>query len=278
MGNTRLDKFYSSQLERIKNQYPLLSQQEAGELAEKARKGDIEARNTLVLSNLCLIHMVARECNIPNAEIEDMIQDGYVELIEKAQGFNPDKGASFSTYIWLWIKQKIFRSNIPMAERSYNLLLRVNKIKETFYQLNERYPSEEEIADALGMTREVLRSKLSKIETRTSVSLDSLVSNDADNKCNYYDIKLSENSITPEEEIVNNEICNIVRSAVEKLPQAEGQVIKYRNNMGNVMDKDLSYREIGSIMNVSQETIRNYEKKAKDKLKKLLEERGIQAA
>ncbi len=276
--NARIDKFYISQLEKIRKDYPVLSQIEAGELAKKARAGDIQARNTLVMSNLCLIHVIARECNIPNAEIEDMIQDGYVELLEQASKFDYEKGASFSTFIWLWIKQRIYRSNITMSERNFNLIAKVNKIREAFFKLNERYPTEAELADALGVTEEFLHGKLSQIDYASPVSLDGLVSKDSDNDSTYYELKLGANSVTPEDEAVENNVSSIVRNAVESLPEKEAQVIKFRNSMDAASEKDLSFREIGAIMNVSQETVRNYEKKAKLHLREILESQGIDAA
>ena len=52
--NTKIDAFYTTVLDRVRNQYPVLSQKEAGELAKKARNGDLDARNRLVLSNLAI--------------------------------------------------------------------------------------------------------------------------------------------------------------------------------------------------------------------------------
>ena len=277
--NTKIDAFYTTVLDRVRNQYPVLSQKEAGELAKKARNGDLDARNRLVLSNLCLIHVIARECNIPNSDIEDMIQDGYVELIEQASKFDYEKGASFSTFIWLWIKQRIYRSNISISERNFNLISKVNKFRETFVSIYERTPTEAEIADALGLDVDVLHSKLNQIEYSSSVSLDGMACGDSDSDSgSLYDVDLGYSSVTPEEEAVKNEIITTVRKAVESLPEKESLVIKYRNCMNNDGEKGMSFREIGSIMNISQETVRNYEKKAKIHLKEILSEQGIMAA
>lgn len=71
--------------------------------------GDIDARNTLVLANLGLVHLVANQMRRPHVRYDDLVQEGTLGLLRATETFEPDRGVRFSTYCVYWIRAKIQR-------------------------------------------------------------------------------------------------------------------------------------------------------------------------
>jgi RNA polymerase sigma factor (sigma-70 family) len=71
--------------------------------------GDVDARNTLVLANLGLVHLVANQMRRPGLRYEDLVQEGTLGLLRATETFEPDRGVRFSTYCVYWIRAKIQR-------------------------------------------------------------------------------------------------------------------------------------------------------------------------
>lgn len=87
-----------------------LSAQEETQLAHRVQIwGDIDARNTLVLANIGLVHLVANQHNRPWIRYEDLVQEGVMGLIRATESFEPKRGIRFSTYSVYWIRAKIQR-------------------------------------------------------------------------------------------------------------------------------------------------------------------------
>lgn len=71
--------------------------------------GDVDARNTLVLANLGLVHLVANQMRRPGVRYEDLVQEGTLGLLRATETFEPGRGVRFSTYCVYWIRAKIQR-------------------------------------------------------------------------------------------------------------------------------------------------------------------------
>jgi len=89
--------------------FPLLTPQEEIELAGKIKKGDAEAREQMINSNLRLVVTIVRDYVHLGLPLLDLISEGNIGLTKAAERFDPAKGAKFSTYASWWIKQSIKR-------------------------------------------------------------------------------------------------------------------------------------------------------------------------
>ncbi len=96
--------------------FPILSSKEQEMLAIKAQKGDIDARKKLVESNLQLVVSIAKNYKCIGLSDLDLIEYGNMGLMASIDKFNPEKGASFSTYASYWIRQRISRSIIKYGK------------------------------------------------------------------------------------------------------------------------------------------------------------------
>ncbi|MDD4007830.1 MAG: sigma-70 family RNA polymerase sigma factor, partial [Sphaerochaetaceae bacterium] len=94
---------YLKEIDRI----PLLSRDEEYELAKKASKGDLAARNKLVEANLRFVISIAKQYQNRGIPLSDLVNEGNIGLMTAVDKFDPDKGYHFISYAVWWIRQAI---------------------------------------------------------------------------------------------------------------------------------------------------------------------------
>jgi RNA polymerase sigma factor (sigma-70 family) len=135
-----------------------------------------EAKQRMVQSNMRLVVSIARKYSNVGVSLQDLVQEGSLGLSRAAEKFEPKKGFKFSTYASWWIQQAVFRSiayhsrTIRLPVHVHNLLNRVRKIKQALQSDLGRAPSNEEIAERLGMTLQKYNKMLDL--TKRSISLE----------------------------------------------------------------------------------------------------------
>lgn len=253
--------------------YNILTPEEEYNLAILAQKGDLEAKNQLLLHNLKLVVSIASKNIYSCVSLEDKIQEGNLGLITAIEKFDPTKGYKFSTYATWWIKQKITRSigeqgNIIRKPVNYQEKKRkVNKYIEKIEKNKNITPSYEEIAKATGLN--VSNVKLVLSLEKESISLNSTVGEEKDSKledfiaddCNY--VLDLENEYL--KKIINNEIKNTFLK-INDLDEEEIEVLtefgKKMNKIKNDYNKNKS-----DIKNMNSQSL--FYKKALNELSKL---------
>ena len=135
------------------NEVPLLSRKEERELGMKAYSGDFTAIEKLVTSNLRLVVKIAHDFKGFGVPLSDLIAEGNLGLMKAATKFNPQKGAKFSSYSAIWIKQSI-RLALAKLSRTVRIpissLSKVSKIQNAVTKLENRLkrdPTDKEVAD-----------------------------------------------------------------------------------------------------------------------------------
>lgn len=253
--------------------YNILTPEEEYNLAILAQKGDLEAKNQLLLHNLKLVVSIASKNIYSCVSLEDKIQEGNLGLITAIEKFDPTKGYKFSTYATWWIKQKITRSigeqgNIIRKPVNYQEKKRkVNKYIEKIEKNKNITPSYEEIAKATGLN--VSNVKLVLSLEKESISLNSTVGEEKDSEledfiaddCNY--VLDLENEYL--KKIINNEIKNTFLK-INDLDEEEIEVLtefgKKMNKIKNDYNKNKS-----DIKNMNSQSL--FYKKALNELSKL---------
>lgn len=253
--------------------YNILTPEEEYNLAVLAQKGDLEAKNQLLLHNLKLVVSIALKNINSCVSLEDKIQEGNLGLITAIEKFDPTKGYKFSTYATWWIKQKITRSigeqgNIIRKPVNYQEKKRkVNKYIEKIEKNKNITPSYEEIAKATRLN--VSNVKLVLSLEKESISLNTTVGEEKDSKledfiaddCNY--VLDLENEYL--KKIINNEIKNTFLK-INDLDEEEIEVLtefgKKMNKIKNDYNKNKS-----DIKNMNSQSL--FYKKALNELSKL---------
>jgi RNA polymerase primary sigma factor len=245
--------------------YPLLSADEETELAKRIERGDLEAKERMVNSNLRLVVSIAKKYQGHELALLDLIQEGILGLIRAAEKFDWRKGYKFSTYATFWIRQAIQRG---LANQGRTIRIPVHigqrerkiaRVERELAAEHGRPPTDEEIAaaaeialDDLLETREVMR---------TITSLERPVGEEGGAELG--DL-LASDEIEPHEEVEIGLRDQTVRAALDQLPEQEREVIALRFGVDGGEPTPL--REAGRRLGLSPERVRRIEHKALERL------------
>jgi RNA polymerase primary sigma factor len=255
--------------------YPLLNKEEEQDLADRVRRGSHEALHELIESNLSFVVKVATEYRNLGLPFEDLLNEGNIGLIEAAHRYDASKGTKFITYAIWWIRKSILK-----ALSEHSSLVRVptyqmKKVREirdaenTLRRTLGRKPKREEISERL-------ERSLAKIDqvlqfTMREMSLDDKVGKDRDTSISEY--LVDDASVSPEEDLIKREANSLVSEAMRQLTDQEKAVIAYR--FGIAGGTTLTLKEIGEIMSISRERVRQIECQAKSRLRKIFSRQRV---
>ncbi|MFB0528305.1 MAG: RNA polymerase sigma factor RpoD/SigA [bacterium] len=262
-------KLYMQELRTI----PQVTEKEMAELFPKIKKGDGRAKKRVIEGNLRLVISIAKRYSCYGLDFLDLIEEGNVGLIKAIEKYNPQMGYNFSTYAFWWIRQYIQRAilnqtktiHIPLY--AYETIKKLINVSERMHEELERQPTTAELAKKLRLSIKNTRKFLQEIQVFERVgSLDSPLGDK-------FDIFLKD-LIRDEEKESPDYVVDLIKSHEElaeilkKLSPQELKVIKLRYGM--VDGKGYNLREVGERMNLSRERIRQIEKRAIERLKKIV--------
>jgi RNA polymerase primary sigma factor len=247
--------------------HPLLTAEEEIELAQRIERGDLEAKDRMVNSNLRLVISVARKYQGQGLPLGDLIQEGMLGLIRAVEKFDWRKGFKFSTYGTLWIRQAIGRglANSGRTVRlPVHIVARARKISDAERKLAVEYgrqPTDEEIAAFVELPMdEVIDIRRAD---RGPTSLDQGVGEDGDTALG--DLIAGDGPSI--DDYVSSELdFETLREAVGGLPDNERTVITLR--FGLDREEPQALRETGRRLGLSSERVRQLEDQALRRLSK----------
>ena len=241
--------------------YPLLTREQEIELAQLIERGDLEAKDRLVNSNLRLVISNARKYPGHELPLLDLIQEGILGLIRAAEKFDWRKGYRFSTYATFWIRQAIQRA---LDSRSWLIRIPVHlgqrerKIARVYGELAGalgREPTDQELADAGELElEEVLEARR---VARVVSSLDRPV---GELEATSLGSLIPSGDRGPEEALDISLRGDVLRRAVDRLPELQRQVVKLRYGING--NEPTPLVETGLRLGISQDTVRRLERKA----------------
>ena len=259
--------------------YPLLDRSQEQQLARRYREhGDRQARDQLILSNLRLVVNIAKKFQRRGLQLMDLIEEGNLGLLHAVERFDPGKGHRFSTYATWWIEQAVRRalysSVLTVSIPAYMFEI-VARAKETALKLEEelgRRPSIEEVAQRMRLSRRtgalLKRAMLARTsslsgpigpqgasEHEFAPSLEAVLADDA--------------AARPDEIVISKMEAQALHRMIESIDQREARILSLRFGLGEDQPKTLT--EVGKVLGVSRERVRQLEHRALKKLKAALQ-------
>jgi len=259
---------------------PYLERGEEYNLALKWKTdSDQAALHKIASAHMRLVIAIAAKFKSYNLPMPDLVQEGYVGLLEAADRFEPERDVRFSTYATWWIRASIqdyilrnwsiVRGGTSSAQKA--LFFNLRRLRTKLTQEDETLTREEiynRISDKIGVSVndvEVMDFRL----TASDNSLSSPLSQDDSGSAAKIDFLVDQNPL--QDEIVESEIDNQRRSqwlkkALKVLNERELHIIKTRR----LSDEGKTLESLGEELGISKERVRQIESRAMEKLRQAL--------
>jgi RNA polymerase primary sigma factor len=257
--------------------YPLINREQEVELAKKIRAHDQEALDTLVRSNLRFVVSVAKKYQNQGVSLSDLINEGNLGLIRAAHKFDETKGIKFISYAVWWIRQAILQA---LAEQSRivrvplnraGTLHRIGKRASALLQELGREATHAEIAEGMELSEEEVAKTMSI--SQTHLSLDAPMTPGEDNRL--LDYLPDTMNPTPDEETFDKALTESVHEALAGLKEREAKIL--RLYFGLDESEPMTLEQIGAVLNITRERVRQIKEKALSRLRHVSRARALES-
>ncbi|MBT8405537.1 MAG: sigma-70 family RNA polymerase sigma factor [Gemmatimonadetes bacterium] len=249
------------------SQYPLIDRAEEARLARGIRAGDAECLDKLVRSNLRFVVSVAKKYQKQGVPLSDLINEGNLGLIRAAHKFDETKGIKFISYAVWWIRQAILQA---LAEQSRivrvplnraGALHRIGRRSSSLLQELGREPTVEEIARDLDIPEQEVERTMAI--SQSHLSLDAPITPGEDSRL--LDYLPDQFSPGPEDEAYEHALKRTVEDALSSLKEREAKILRLYYGLD---DQDpMTLEEIGQILGITRERVRQIKEKALARLR-----------
>ncbi|HET6761345.1 MAG TPA: RNA polymerase sigma factor RpoD/SigA [Gemmatimonadaceae bacterium] len=257
--------------------YPLISRDEEIALAKRIRSSDQEALDTLVRSNLRFVVSVAKKYQNQGVSLSDLINEGNLGLIRAAHKFDETKGIKFISYAVWWIRQAILQA---LAEQSRivrvplnraGTLHRIGKRASTLLQELGREPTHSEIAEGMDISEEEVAKTMSISQAHLSLDAPIAPGEDSSLLERIADV----DSLTPDEQTFEKALTEAIGESLASLKERESKILRLYFGLDN--QEPMTLEEIGAVLGITRERVRQIKEKALSKLRHASRKRTLES-
>ena len=249
--------------------YPLLTAAEEVALAKRVERGDAQAKERMINSNLRLVISIAKRYQRKDLPLLDLVQEGVIGLNRAVEKFDWRKGFKFSTYATWWIRQACQRA-ISNQSATIRIPTHVNERRVKLGRAQSRLearlgrkPTREELAEESELDLVHVEEALDAVEA--NVSLNRPIGSEDDGE--FGDLFHDEAAADPEIDAVDSLRRREVRDAIAQLPERERRIVELRFGIGG---EPKALEAIGKELGITRERVRQLEAEALTKLEREL--------
>jgi RNA polymerase primary sigma factor len=251
--------------------YPLIEDpEEERELARSARTGDKEAAERLVTANLRFVISYVKKYQGRGLGLAELVCIGNEGLLKAVKKFDPDKGVKFISYAVWWIRQTVLQAlaeqtrsvRIPLNQNSN--LVKLSRTETALTQMLGRSPTDQEIADEMGEPVDTVRA-LRRVAA-SELSLDAPIDRGDRDSASFGERFAGAEAEDIEETVESQAQREFLDRMFEKyLTERERKILYLYYGLDDGEERTLE--EIGSLLGVTRERIRQIRNRAFEKLR-----------
>ena len=259
------------------SKYALLRREDEVGLAQEIHTGCEESLDKLVRSNLRFVVSVAKKYQNQGVSLSDLINEGNLGLIRAAHKFDETKGIKFISYAVWWIRQAILQA---LAEQSRIVRVPLNRAgtlhrigRRTAALLQElgRQPTPKEIAEGLDISIEEVQKTLSI--SQAHLSLDAPITPGEDNKL--LDYLPDTQNPGPDSHTFEHALTESIEEVLSTLKEREARILRLYFGLGS--PEPMTLEEIGSLLGITRERVRQIKEKALSRLRHVSRSRALES-
>jgi RNA polymerase primary sigma factor len=261
------DPLLNVYLEEVSH-FPVLTREEEVEIGGRVRRGDRQARQDMIQCNLRLVVSVARQYEHLGLPLLDVIEEGNIGLMRAVERFDPSLEFRFSTYAVHWIRQAIRRA---LAEKGRNIRIPtyMAELVSRFRRHARDHVDPEDVAELVRALR--LPTANLKLIERVAATAQQGVSSVDEASFDEAGEILAKGR--PDDPLLDREDVAVVRSRLERMPQREAEVLRYRFGIDG--SPVMTLEEIGEVFELTRERIRQIEAQALGRLRGMIEVESV---